>query len=163
MPLQRRFAITLALVAGGVLGWLGLAAWVLWRDLSAAEREALGALLEPRGPLLLLAALGLALLLGVLLKRWFAAYPAAALRLSEQVRDIHAVEADSRIEPHGGPEMRQLAAAVNALAVVHRTLRRSVEGRVEESNARLVQQKNRLAALMSQLAQSVLVLSLIHI
>ncbi len=93
----------------------------------------------------------------MLLKRWFAAYPAAALRLSEQVRDIHAVDAESRIEPHGGPEMRQLAAALNALAVVHRTLRRSVEGRVEESNARLVQQKNRLAALMSQLAQSVLV------
>ena len=78
MPLRRRYAVTLALVAGSVLGWLGLAAWVLWRDLSAAEREALGALLEPRGPLLLLAALGLVFLLGVLLKRWYADYPAAS-------------------------------------------------------------------------------------
>ena len=157
MPLPRRYALTLALVAGGVLVWLALAAWVLWHDLSAAEQDALGAMLEPRAPLVLLAATGLVFVIGVLLKRWFAAYPATALRLSEQVRDIHAVGAETRIEPQGGPEMRQLAAAVNALAVVHRTLRRSVEARVEESNARLVQQKNRLGALMSQLAQSVLV------
>jgi DNA polymerase-3 subunit epsilon len=157
MPARGRFALTLALLAGGVLGWVALTAWVLWRDLSEAQQEALAAMLEPRAPLLLLAAAALAFLLGVLLQRWFAAYPLAARRLSEQVRDIHAVDTDSRIEPHGGPEMQQLAGAVNAFAVVHRTLRRSVEARVQESNARLVQQKNRLAALMSQLAQSVLV------
>jgi DNA polymerase-3 subunit epsilon len=152
-----RFAAWLALLIAGVLGWIALSGWLLWRDLDEPERTALGALIAPREPLLVLAAAGLAVMLGALLRAWFAAYPQAARRMADEVRDLHAVDAERRVEPRGGPEMQQLAAAMNAFAVVHRTLKTSIGARVDESNARLEQEKQRLAALMSQLAQSVIV------
>jgi DNA polymerase-3 subunit epsilon len=157
MQPRTRFSIALAAVVLAVFFWLALAGLALWSSIDDAERDALAGILAGRGPLLLLAIVGLAVVLGALLQWAWAAYPAVAQRLADQVRDAYAVEADTRIEPRGGPEMKALASAVNAFAVVHRTLRRSVNTRVEESNARLQQQKNRLAALMSQLAQSVLV------
>ncbi len=57
----------------------------------------------------------------------------------------------------GAAEIRQLAASINGFADAHEALRKDVERRVRDANARLEQEKNRLAALMSELAQSVIV------
>jgi DNA polymerase-3 subunit epsilon len=62
-----------------------------------------------------------------------------------------------RIEPEGGAEIRELARAINQFATLHQTALQEVEARVSEVNASLAREKSHLAALMSELAQSVVV------
>jgi DNA polymerase-3 subunit epsilon len=154
---RTRFALALALLWLVVAASVGATSYVIWSSLGETERDLLGDALAAHAPLVVLAAVVLALVLAALLHRAFEAYPAAASRLTQEVRDIYTVNAQRRIEPAGGAELRSLASAINSFALVHDTLRRSVDARVAESNARLAQQKNRLAALMAQLAQSVIV------
>lgn len=155
--LARRFVLWLGALT--LLAWalLAAAAAVLWADLQAPEREALLAMLGTRGPLAVLMLLLVPAAVGLLLRRAFAAYPAAALKLAEEVRVIHAANPAHRVSEEGAVELRALADAINQLAAAHETSERQVQARVEEANARLAQEKNRLAALMSELTQSVLV------
>lgn len=151
------FALQLAGLCGLVLGLLGLAGLPFWLDLTAAERDQLQALLAGRGALLSMLGLLFLAVLGALLRLWHAAYPAAAKRLEEEVGIIHRVNPQHRVAIGGAKPMRRLGHALNDFAVAYDAQRQDVEGRIAQTNARLEQEKNRLAALMSELAQSVLV------
>ena len=59
--------------------------------------------------------------------------------------------------PAGPPELRTLAGVLNGFAQVRESLAADVEQRVSEANARIEEERNRLAALMSELTQSVVV------
>lgn len=158
MRLRTKFALWLALAYGLFVGLAALAGVALWADLTPEERESMAALLGPRVPLLVALALLMPFVLGAVLRKWFVGYPAAATRLAEQVRVIHTVNPAHRAAvADGGDEMRQLASAINAFAQAHAALHGEVEDRIATSGAHLLQEKNRLAALMSELAQSVLV------
>lgn len=157
MKPRTRFALWLAALYVTVLAAVGLTAAALWADLAGWERETLQPMIEARLTLLVLAALGLPFVLGALLKKWFADYPEAARRLAEETRILHTVNPHHRIDARGAAELAELAAEINAFAAAHAALREGVDARVEESNRRLEREKNRLAALMSELAQSVLV------
>ncbi|MEX6503977.1 3'-5' exonuclease [Pseudomonas zhanjiangensis] len=152
-----RFAAWLLGLGLGLGGVLLLAGALLWSDLSDAERDALTALLAGRGALLVVLGGLLLALLGALLRLALAAYPEAAARLAEEVDIIHRVNPGHRVTPAGAAPMRRLAVALNAFADANCALQQEVAERIEEANARLEQEKNRLAALMSELAQSVLV------
>jgi len=84
-------------------------------------------------------------------------YPLAAQRMAEEIVLIYTVNPEHRVARSGGAEMRRLADAVNALADTLDRLRRDVQSRITEAHRRLEEEKNRLAALMSELAHSVLV------
>jgi DNA polymerase-3 subunit epsilon len=62
-----------------------------------------------------------------------------------------------RVEPEGNAENQEIGRIVNAFAERYENLKRDVEARIREANAGLEEEKNRLAALMSELTQSVLV------
>lgn len=152
-----RFAFGLALLLG-LFGALAAAAgWILWLDLDVTERGRLAALLAPRVGLALVVLVGAAFALGAVLRLAIAAYPGAARRMREEVGVIHSANPSHHVALRGAPEMRQLATAINTLADARLELRDQVDARVAEANARLAQEKNRLAALMSELSQSVLV------
>ena len=155
--MRARFALWLALLYGFVIGLFAIAGVALWAALDPPQRDAFRAMLAERAILLATLAFLLLFLLGAVLQWWMSAYPGAALRLAEEVSLIHTTNPDHRVALIGMAEMRQLAVAINGLAEAHNALRRDVEARVEESHAHLEQEKNRLAALMSELAQSVLV------
>ena len=152
-----RFALYLLGLGLGLGALLLLAGLGLWLDLDAQERAALTALLTGRGALLVVLGLLLLAILGALLRLGLAAYPETATRLAEEVDIIHRVNPEHRLQPSGAGPMRQLALALNTFAEAHYALQREVRERVEEAGARLEQEKNRLAALMSELTQSVLV------
>nr|WP_235943621.1 exonuclease domain-containing protein [Zoogloea dura] len=65
-----------------------------------------------------------------------------------------------RLVPDGSPELRRIAEAVNALADQRRSLQEDVEARIREARLSVEEERNRLAALMSELSQSVVVCNL---
>jgi DNA polymerase-3 subunit epsilon len=152
-----RFAAWLSVLTLSVLALMAAVAFVVLVDLDPAQRGAVRELLKERAPMLAMLALLLPFLLGALLRWWLAAYPQAAARMAEEVTIIQTVNPQHRVALTGGRGMRLLGDAVNALAAMHEQTGRQVQARIDEANARLEEEKNRLAALMSELAHSVLV------
>src|SRR5690606_1273973 len=152
-----RFALRLLAVVGLFAGLVGVIGVPFWLDLSLAERDLLLALLAPRAMLLLSLGILLVALLALLLRGWRMAYPLAARRLEEAVGIIQRVNPQHRAAIGGAKPMRRLAHVLNNFADAYFAQRQDIEGRIAETNARLEQEKNRLAALMSELAESVLV------
>ncbi len=143
-------ALTLVLLAG--------AAFVLWADLEPGERSALATVLtQPRIGLLVL--FGLMLLAGIALfvRRLLAMTVGPAQRIAEGVRLIAQANPAHRTREEGTPELHAVARAVNELAEVRSRLLHDVEATVHDAKARVEEERNRLAALVSELEQSVLV------
>jgi DNA polymerase-3 subunit epsilon len=157
MGLRSKYIIWLALSSLLALALIALAGFAFWADLQAQERRALADMLGSRALLLVILALLPSLVIGGLLQLLVSAYPEAAVKLAEEVRLIYSVHPAHRLAPTGAAEMRQLGSAVNELAEAHRALHQEVQARIDEANSHLAQEKNRLAALMSELVQSVLV------
>jgi DNA polymerase-3 subunit epsilon len=152
-----RFAAWLVALTLSVLAVLGAVAGTLVASAEPAQRAALLAWAGERMPLLVALGLMLPLVLAVPLRWWMRAWPGAAARMADEVTLIHTVNPEHRLTPAGGPEMRRLVDALNTFAAAHDRLRRQVAARIDDANARLEEEKNRLAALMSELADSVLV------
>ena len=157
MPAPLRFALWLTLATLVVFGLFAIAGTALWLDLEPAQRGALRAMLHDRTPLLVILVLMVPVWLAVLLRWWLRAYPIAAARMADEVGLIHTVDPAHRVALTGGQAMRHLGDAVNALAAAHERLNRQVQGRVDEAHVRLDEERNRLAALMAELAHGVLV------
>lgn len=154
---RARFALWLASACALVVALAAAGGAVLWADLGPTEREVLSGLLAGRVAIGVLLLFFLPFVFGAALQWLFARYPAAARRLAEELRLVRTVNPEHRVTPAGAAELRELAAEINRLADAHAALKGEVDARIEESNLRLGQEKNRLAALMSELAQSVLV------
>ena len=143
-------AVALALLAAG--------AGALWTDLDPGDREVVAAVLTPpRIGLLVLFGLALATALAILGYRLFAATAAPARRLAEDVRLIAQGNPSHRVASAGMPELQLLAGAVNELAEVRARLAADVAATVADANARVEAERSRLAVLVAELDQSVLV------
>ena len=93
-----------------------------------------------------------------LLADWLArAYLAPVRRLAESTRLAAGGNPAHRAGPEGPPEVRDLAAAVNALAERHQALLGDLGDQIRQARADADDEANRLAALMSELASSVVV------
>lgn len=155
----RRLLATL--LPGLVLAaWTGLALALVAATLAEAERAALGELLAPRAALLLLLGLVLAGGLGWGARLLYRDRVEAPARLLEAAQVLLAGEGPSELPAGGSIENRGLARAIDALAAQRAQLQRDVEARVREASQRIEQERSRLAALMSELMQSVVVCSL---
>ena len=120
-------------------------------------RSALARSLDDSAGLLVLFAVFLLVVLGLLTGIGFRAYVEGLARLRDGARIILAANPAHRLPEEGPSEAVDLARAINALADRHQSALGEVERRVREANATLDEEKNRLAALMSELANSVLV------
>jgi DNA polymerase-3 subunit epsilon len=149
--------LALAALAGLVLGLAALVAAVLWSDLTPEERTVLAAMLEPRAGLVLFTTLLAVVLAGMLAQPAIRAYVTGAARLAEQARIMLGANPDLRIEVAGAPEIRELARAFNGLADRAHELREEVDAKIAAAKASVEAERNRLAALMSELTQGVLV------
>jgi DNA polymerase III subunit epsilon len=157
MRLQHRYALTLAgfvlLLCALIGGWAAL----LWQQLGHDEGEALGALLAARAPYLGVLVVLLALGSHWVMAHLFRQYARAALRMAEETDVILSANPEHRIAVEGGPELAGLAERINALADRNQRTLREVETRVEAAQDELAQERNRLAALISELAEGVIV------
>jgi DNA polymerase-3 subunit epsilon len=143
-------ALTLALLAG--------AGFVLWADLDPAERSALAAVLTaPRVALLVLFGVALAAGIAFFVRRLLAVTVGPAQRIAEALRLIAQANPAHRAPEEGAPELQAVARAANELAETRSRLLHEVEATVRDAKARVEEERNRLAVLVSELDQSVLV------
>jgi DNA polymerase-3 subunit epsilon len=154
---KTRFFVALATAWAFVLVAMAGTALLVGADLGATEREQAAAILRDRAAHVVIAALLLLVPLHFVVRALYRRYVSAPRRLAEDARVMLTANPAHRTTPSGSAETRRLAAAFNAFAAAHAELTRDVEVRVREANARIEEERNRLAALMSELAQSVVV------
>ncbi len=152
-----RFALALA-ASWAVVVLAGAAAVLLVAaDLGEAERALLDPILRERAPSLMLAALLLLVPLAFIVRALSRRYVTAPAKLVDDAHIMLAANPSHRAPPRGSAELRRLATSLNAFADVRESLLRDVDARVREANEHIAEERNRLAALMSELAHSVIV------
>jgi len=144
-----------------ILGlWLVVTIALLQSTFTPEEAAGVDTLLAPRLALLVMM---VALLAAALMAaaRWvyfhFVAPPA---RLLEQARVLLETDAETTLQGQGTAEVRGLAETMNALVRQREQLRSEIAERVADGSRRVEQERSRLAALMSELTQSVVVCNL---
>lgn len=160
-----RWVWTAAVALAAVLAlWLAGSAALIGSTLADDERAQAWELLAPRLPLLVLS--GLLLVAGgaALVQQAYQRWVVAPARLLEQARLQMTAERPAPLEPLerglGDAALRELAILVDALLQNRRRLRDDVAAQVAEGSRRVEQERARLAALMSELTQSVVVCNL---
>ena len=151
--------LVLAIAASGLVMalWLVLMSVIVWSTLSPQERGAVGDVLAPRTALVAVGWLiGLALVAGVL-RVLHRRYVGAPYQLLEETRVVLTATTPQKLKPRGTAEMQALANAVNELAAQRDQLRGDMTEQVAQASVRVQQEKDRLAALMAELNQSVVV------
>jgi DNA polymerase-3 subunit epsilon len=160
MSARVRFMLAVAVLGVLITGPFLLTALLVWVETPEASRPQLVALLSPHvslGTLLTVAALAGGV--GVI-RTLFRQYVQGLLRMSENLRLMLGANRGFRVEPEGPPEVRALASTVNELAEQRDALLTDVEAQIARAKDSVEQEKNRLAALMSELTQSVVVCNL---
>jgi len=142
---------------------LGLAALLLAATLEPPERAVAWTLLEPRVALVVMLWFLASLAGGAALHLAWRRFGAAPGRLAEQLRvlaastDDHALALDA---PGSSADARSLVAAANALVRERQALRSEMAQRVADASREVEQERSRLAALMAELDESVVVCNL---
>ncbi|MEZ5738073.1 MAG: hypothetical protein R3E68_00535 [Burkholderiaceae bacterium] len=143
-----------------ILAWLIGVAAAIWSTLAPLERDTVASLLGPRLPLLALGWLLALMFAGLGIKALFERYVRAPARLAEQIRVLLGEGGPPLAAPGGSVEVRLLAQVVNDLAAERDRLRADMAAQVEAASRDMQQERNRLAALMAELSQSVVVCNL---
>ncbi|MEK7736622.1 MAG: DNA polymerase III subunit epsilon, partial [Pseudomonadota bacterium] len=137
-----------------------IAAAVVWTDLGEEGKQLLMELLAPHlGPAVLVLAAG-CFVVGMSLKWAWRTYVDTPLQLAEQLHLMLDANPDYRLPADGAAQLRPLIAAANQLADQRDALRHDVEAQIRLAKTSVEEEKNRLAALMSELNQSVVVCNL---
>ncbi|MBU1235417.1 MAG: DNA polymerase III subunit epsilon [Gammaproteobacteria bacterium] len=160
--MNARLRFVLAVVALGLLmtGPFLLTAAVLVAELKPAELAELEKVLLPRLPIgVLMTVLGLGIGIAVL-RNLFRQYVQGLLGMAEKLRLMHSANRSFRVEVAGPPEVRQLAEAANELAQQRDDLLTDVDAMIARARASVEEEKNRLAALVADLPQPVIVCNL---
>ena len=159
LPVNEMLKILLALIGFLTLvAGLELAAgYAVYYDLEPENRQRFSALLSSRVELLLeLGVLRMAIL-GIAFVTVYQLYAKGSLKIVEGIRIILNANRSHRVEAAGPSEIRSLAQATNALADYSETLAHDFEAKIVQAKSSAEAEKNRLAALMSELSQGVLV------
>lgn len=160
MKAKTRFLIAIIVLGLLMTGPFIVTSFLVWVDMKDAERTMLTELLLSRLPIgTMMTLMGFAIGVAVLHKL-FKQYVEGLLGMAEQLRLMLGANRDFRVEQSGPPEVQQLAAAANDLAAQRDALMHDVETQITQAKASVEEEKNRLAALMSELAQSVVVCNL---
>jgi DNA polymerase III subunit epsilon len=131
-----------------------------WATLDEPQRQMLGAALNHSGMVLMLVGLGLWALGAWGAQLLYQRHVAAAPRLLEQAQVRVDGDLPHEIVPVGSAPLQGLAQSINQLVRQRTQLRQDMALKVAEASQRIDQERGRLAALMSELTQSVVVCNL---
>ena len=160
MKAKHRFALAVVVLGLLMTGPFVVTSLLVWLDMKEAERDMLTGLLLSRLPVGTMMTL-FGFVIGVLvLHKLFKQYVEGLLRMAETLRMMLSANRNFRVTPEGPPEVQQLARAANDLAQQRDELMDDVDAQISRAKASVEEEKNRLAALMSELAQAVVVCNL---
>jgi len=157
--LQRRYLLMLALLFAAQVGIVAAVLLLAGLDMEAGQRAAFYQALGQQAGMLAVAALMLLLLLALALKRVFDRWLAPLSRLSEEAALLQSNPAH-RSAIDGAPPVRELAGRFNALAHQLQALQQESRDSIDNALRSLAQERNRLAALMADLALGVVMCNL---
>jgi DNA polymerase III subunit epsilon len=160
MKAKHRFSLAVVILGLLMTGPFVVTSLLVWLDMKEAERNLLTGLLLSRLPVgTMMTLVGFAFGVAVLHKL-FKQYVEGLLRMAETLRLMLGANRNFRVSPEGPPEVQQLAQAANDLAQQRDVLMDDVDAQIATAKASVEEEKNRLAALMSELAQAVVVCNL---
>ena len=148
------FIIAIALAIFAVIGFSFIASWF---SLDPADQEIFETLFSKLFVYTAFDALVLFVIIGGMVSLLFRLYIIPILQLSEETRLISSINAGHRIAPRGASEVHQLINTINDYSESFETMKTDVESKIKESQSALNDERNRLAALMSELPNGVLV------
>jgi DNA polymerase-3 subunit epsilon len=154
--MSRRGLLTLGAAVVALLGLAAGLAWGVYTSLSAGQRQVVREALAEQATLLVGSALLFAIALGALVGVFASRYARPARRLATDVEVIASLDPNRRLTPEGAVEIRAATMAVERLAERYRESRRDVDEAIGRARADVEEERNRLAALMSQLSHPVL-------
>jgi DNA polymerase III subunit epsilon len=142
-----------------VVIWVALIA--VLAPLAPGKRDALFDLLGQSLPAAVLALLVILALVAAAVPPMYRRWVAAPARLLEQARVLVAGDVQRELDASdGNADVRGLAQVIDALVRQRAQLRGDMAAKVEEASRSVEQERSRLAALMSELTQSVVVCNL---
>ncbi|HMU99735.1 MAG TPA: exonuclease domain-containing protein [Rhodocyclaceae bacterium] len=160
MKAKVRFILAAVVLGLLMTGPFVVTSILVWLDMKEAERTMLVELLISRLPIgTVMTIFGFIVGLAILHKL-FGHYVDGLLRMAETLRLMLGANRNFRVALEGPPEVQQLARAANDLAQQRNELLDDVDAQIARAKASLEEEKNRLAALMSELAQAVIVCNL---
>jgi DNA polymerase III subunit epsilon len=160
MKANYRFLLAVAVLGLLMTGPFIVTSLLVWLDMTASEHEELIHLLLSHLPTgITMTVLGFAVGV-VVLHKLFKQYVEGLLRMAETLRVMLGANRNFRVTAEGPPEVQQLARVANDLAQQRDALMDDVDQQIASANASVEEEKNRLAALMSELAQAVIVCNL---
>ncbi|TYO99002.1 DNA polymerase-3 subunit epsilon [Geothermobacter ehrlichii] len=128
-----------------------------WFALSPEEQALVEKFARKLFPYPLMGAIILCLIIGSLVSLLFRHYIIPILQLSEETKLISVANPNYRIKPKGAREVVKLIEVINETADAYQKLQQEVRAEVDKARAELQAERNRLAALMSELPNGVLV------
>jgi DNA polymerase III subunit epsilon len=152
-----KYWIFLFAIANVIFGVILASLFGSWFNLSETERDFVLGIAEKILPFPLLGAVIILAAIGTLVSLLFRYYIIPTLQMAEETRLITAVNPDYRIAPKGARELVRLAEVINASAEAYQRLQTDVEATIASAKGELYAERNRLAALMSELPFGVLV------
>ena len=159
-PTDKRLVWLLAVAALVSVAWLLFTLWLIAATLAPADRATVWALV---GPSLLLVSLTWGAGMGAIawgLKRWFGHWVTPSVQLAEEAQVLLRTDVVRELRPKGNVETKELAKLFNQLVAQREELRHQMHDKVRAAARDIEQEKSRLAALMSELTQSVVVCNL---
>ena len=160
MSARARFILAVIVLFLLMTGPFLLTALIVWVETEGEGRGLLVSVLAPHlGLGTMLTALGFAAGVGVV-RLLFRQYVQGLLRMSEHLRLMLGANRGFRVQLEGPPEVQALATAANQLACQRDELMCDVEAQIARAKESVELEKNRLATLMSELTQSVVVCNL---
>ena len=160
MKFDRRFVVALLAFAVALLLWAGMSLALVLSTVDDAQRELLRTVFIERSPLVAMAFLftlgAVVMMLRPVYRRWIT----AAGRLAEDTQTLIGTGVVREIAPRGSAELRALTTVINELVRQRARLREDMVQQVRLASERIEQERSRLAALMAELTQAVVVCNL---
>ena len=160
MKIDRRLLLAIGVIGLATVVWLLLTIGLIASTLAPAQRALVAEQLAPRFVLIGMTWLFGLVVIGATLRWLFRRYASAPGRLLEQTQVLLAAPKAAPMNHQGTKETKALAEAIFQLATQRDRLREDVATQIANANLGVQQEKNRLAALMAELTQSVVVCNL---
>ncbi|MBA4214610.1 MAG: DNA polymerase III subunit epsilon [Polaromonas sp.] len=157
---DRRVWLGVALAAAAVLLWAGLTVGIVWSTLDTEQRRLLEDLLATRGTLVMMMVVVLVGALALAVRAFAGHFVEPLARLAEEGMVLVRSDVARNLPAQGSAENRAVTGVINQLVAQRTRLRDEMDLRVQEASRDIEQEKSRLAALMAELTQSVVVCNL---